>query len=149
MKKILQIEYGNGFTKKLVQGDHVMISYFEREYYVHIPDEVKEKPFTLIDFTKKNIPKLLGCDNHVYIVRADAIETIQEYNESLAVYTELSHYEPEDDFVDYTKFKIVDNSNLNYDLAKNARKIYSNDPCPCGSGKKYKKCCRGKFNEHM
>ena len=23
----------------------------------------------------------------------------------------------------------------------NAPKIYPNDPCPCGSGKKYKKCC--------
>ena len=22
-----------------------------------------------------------------------------------------------------------------------ARKIYPNDPCPCGSGKKFKKCC--------
>ena len=21
------------------------------------------------------------------------------------------------------------------------RKIYPNDPCPCGSGKKFKKCC--------
>ena len=20
-------------------------------------------------------------------------------------------------------------------------KVYPNDPCPCGSGKKYKKCC--------
>ncbi len=25
--------------------------------------------------------------------------------------------------------------------AKKAEKIYPNDPCPCGSGKKYKKCC--------
>ena len=25
--------------------------------------------------------------------------------------------------------------------AKGIRKIYPNDPCPCGSGKKYKKCC--------
>ena len=24
---------------------------------------------------------------------------------------------------------------------KGAKKIYPNDPCPCGSGKKYKKCC--------
>lgn len=24
---------------------------------------------------------------------------------------------------------------------KNQKKIYPNDPCPCGSGKKYKKCC--------
>lgn len=25
-----------------------------------------------------------------------------------------------------------------------AEKIYPNDPCPCGSGKKFKKCCKGK-----
>ena len=25
----------------------------------------------------------------------------------------------------------------------NDKKIYPNDPCPCGSGKKYKKCCSG------
>lgn len=24
---------------------------------------------------------------------------------------------------------------------KTERKIYPNDPCPCSSGKKYKKCC--------
>lgn len=24
---------------------------------------------------------------------------------------------------------------------KEEKKIYPNDPCPCGSGKKYKKCC--------
>ena len=24
------------------------------------------------------------------------------------------------------------------------KKIGRNDPCPCGSGKKYKKCCLGK-----
>ncbi|MHC4985462.1 MAG: SEC-C metal-binding domain-containing protein, partial [Planctomycetota bacterium] len=23
-------------------------------------------------------------------------------------------------------------------------KVKRNDPCPCGSGKKYKKCCEGK-----
>ena len=29
---------------------------------------------------------------------------------------------------------------------KNMTKIGRNDPCPCGSGKKYKKCCMGKQN---
>lgn len=24
------------------------------------------------------------------------------------------------------------------------KKIYPNDPCPCGSGKKYKNCCKNK-----
>ncbi len=28
--------------------------------------------------------------------------------------------------------------------AKSARKVGDNDPCPCGSGKKYKKCCKFK-----
>ena len=26
-------------------------------------------------------------------------------------------------------------------VVRNSPKIYRNDPCPCGSGKKYKKCC--------
>jgi uncharacterized protein len=26
---------------------------------------------------------------------------------------------------------------------RNAPKVERNDPCPCGSGKKYKKCCGG------
>ncbi len=29
---------------------------------------------------------------------------------------------------------------------KKAEKVGPNDPCPCGSGKKYKKCCQGKEN---
>ena len=30
---------------------------------------------------------------------------------------------------------------IRHRLENNNRKIYPNDPCPCGSGKKYKKCC--------
>ena len=30
---------------------------------------------------------------------------------------------------------------LNGPLKTGVKKIYPNDPCPCGSGKKYKKCC--------
>ena len=26
-------------------------------------------------------------------------------------------------------------------VQRTAQKIYPNDPCPCGSGKKYKQCC--------
>jgi uncharacterized protein YecA (UPF0149 family) len=29
-----------------------------------------------------------------------------------------------------------------------APKVGRNDPCPCGSGKKYKKCCLNKTSEH-
>ena len=36
-------------------------------------------------------------------------------------------------------------SGLNGEPIRGEKKIYPNDPCPCGSGKKYKKCC-GKKN---
>ncbi|MGB8454443.1 MAG: SEC-C metal-binding domain-containing protein [Anaerocolumna sp.] len=26
-------------------------------------------------------------------------------------------------------------------MTKNTKKVYQNDPCPYGSGKKFKKCC--------
>ena len=29
-------------------------------------------------------------------------------------------------------------------LPRHAAKIGRNDPCPCGSGQKYKKCCAGR-----
>jgi uncharacterized protein YecA (UPF0149 family) len=28
-----------------------------------------------------------------------------------------------------------------YQKKGNGKKVERNDPCPCGSGKKYKKCC--------
>ncbi|MBE0664154.1 MAG: SEC-C domain-containing protein [Bacteroidales bacterium] len=37
----------------------------------------------------------------------------------------------------------VDDQDVSYDQPTQARflKIGRNEPCPCGSGKKYKKCC--------
>jgi preprotein translocase subunit SecA len=40
----------------------------------------------------------------------------------------------------------VTGTNKDISLAKapkrrDSEKIYPNDPCPCGSGKKYKQCC--------
>ena len=31
-------------------------------------------------------------------------------------------------------------------VRKTLPKVGRNDPCPCGSGKKYKKCCDGLFS---
>ncbi|MDO4491641.1 MAG: preprotein translocase subunit SecA [Lachnospiraceae bacterium] len=34
-----------------------------------------------------------------------------------------------------------DDSALNKPVKKEEKRVYPNDPCPCGSGKKYKQCC--------
>ena len=41
--------------------------------------------------------------------------------------------------IDTTKSDV--NNNKKQISAKDIKKIGRNDPCPCGSGKKYKKCC--------
>ena len=46
---------------------------------------------------------------------------------------------PSEATTDYVK--VIDSRNH----IKNAIKVYPNDPCPCGSGKKYKKCCGRKL----
>ncbi len=38
-------------------------------------------------------------------------------------------------------FSHSDESNIKQPVQRNSKKIKRNDPCPCGSGKKYKKCC--------
>ena len=38
--------------------------------------------------------------------------------------------------------KIMDNAENSPETGYEVgHKVYPNDPCPCGSGKKYKKCC--------
>ena len=38
-----------------------------------------------------------------------------------------------------------DESAANAPKKRASKKVFPNEPCPCGSGKKYKQCC-GKFN---
>ena len=47
-------------------------------------------------------------------------------------------YDDEDDDEEYNNFASNDSENKKI---INTNKIGRNDPCPCGSGKKYKKCC--------
>ena len=36
---------------------------------------------------------------------------------------------------------LLNQGKANGQVVRTTTKIYPNDPCPCGSGKKYKKCC--------
>ena len=36
---------------------------------------------------------------------------------------------------------LLNQGKANGQVVRKTTKIYPNDPCPCGSGKKYKKCC--------
>ena len=44
---------------------------------------------------------------------------------------------------DSLTFSHSDGSSIKQPVKRSSKKIKRNDPCPCGSGKKYKKCCMG------
>ena len=86
---------------------------------------------------------------------ANPIETMDEDTEvSLAFDKELLYKNMVDAKADglyeqpqWDKIFTEEKKKVLYKEQKNARtihvekKVYPNDPCPCGSGKKYKKCC--------
>jgi SEC-C motif-containing protein len=39
------------------------------------------------------------------------------------------------------KWNFVDGKTIQHPFVRNENKVGRNDPCPCGSGKKFKKCC--------
>lgn len=45
--------------------------------------------------------------------------------------------------------RVIEYMNSHRQVVRDGKKIGRNDPCPCGSGKKYKKCCleSGKFEK--
>ncbi len=55
---------------------------------------------------------------------------------------EYAHHEQASFRRDETRWLFVDSKMADHETFKRAeKKVGRNDPCPCGSGKKYKKCC--------
>jgi SEC-C motif-containing protein len=67
------------------------------------------------------------------------VEFIAHYSAQGRAYYhhEKSHFTKKDGFWYFEEGDIVKNEPVHRD----APKVGRNDPCPCGSGKKYKKCC--------
>lgn len=47
----------------------------------------------------------------------------------------------EDIFDEETRKRLYKEQKASTTIHREEKKVYPNDPCPCGSGKKYKKCC--------
>ena len=92
-----------------------------------INDSLKEK--NPIDTMEEDTEVSLGFDKellykNMVAAGADWLYGLEEWNE----------------IFDEDKRKALYKEQKNSRTLKNEMKIYPNDPCPCGSGKKYKKC---------
>lgn len=83
----------------------------------------------------------LGTSKRPAIVRVQTMERVQEIQDlcdqhGIHFIIGLEPDKPED-------ISDVDRALAARQPARRALKIGRNNPCPCGSGKKFKKCCEG------
>lgn len=82
-------------------------------------EEMEEDTQVSLDFDKERLYK------NMVAAEADWLYNLKEWN---------------DIFDEETRKALYKEQKSSTTIRKEA-KVYPNDPCPCGSGKKYKKCC--------
>lgn len=90
----------------------------------HSPDELKPTSFS------GNMPTIVPGSSHAAKLLGEAMPQLQ----SLGIPIDINGDSDEIQ-------EMIFPNGINGQAVKSVKKVYPNDPCPCGSGKKYKKCC--------
>lgn len=111
-------------------------------YYRQLNDNDEAEFIEVIDELYRKIKKNVQFRDMDDLCRelSDEFETIGEFEKAkyLAERYEQEKKKDTERLVKFFKSKGLTGGKLS---DYTARKIYPNEPCPCGSGKKYKKCC--------
>lgn len=165
MKTILEQWREKAYTNTGDQGalQALWTKYFELEKGIY--EKLLADPDTEVKGTVSELAKKYGVDLEIMVgfldgindslVKANPIEEMKEDTEvSLKFDKELLYknmvaagadwlygLEQWNDIFTEEKQKELYKEQKRSTTVVNEAKIYPNDPCPCGSGKKYKKCC--------
>ncbi|MBR1853245.1 MAG: SEC-C domain-containing protein [Lachnospiraceae bacterium] len=120
-------EVVSGTVKELADKFHVDIMAMTG-FLDGINDSLKEK--NPIETMEEDTQVQLGFDKELLYKNMVAAEADWLYN--LEAWNDI--------FDEDTKKRLYKEQKSSTTIIKD-KKIYPNDPCPCGSGKKYKKCC--------
>ena len=116
-----------GTVKELAERFDTSIEYMVG-FLDGINDSLKEK--NPIETMEEDTPVQLGFDKELLYKNMVAAEADWLYN--LEAWNDI--------FDEDTKKRLYKEQKSSTTIIK-GKKVYPNDPCPCGSGKKYKKCC--------
>ncbi|MBT2571308.1 SEC-C metal-binding domain-containing protein [Planococcus sp. ISL-110] len=81
------------------------------------------------------------------LINISGFENERELNELIGLYSNFANHSRHWANRGHQPAELLPRENLMplpdvpYEIAGNSEKVGRNDPCPCGSGKKYKKCC--------
>ena len=153
------------YSEKANKGDlqRLWTSYFEKEKEIYA--QLLKNPDEVVQGTVKELADKYGVDIMTMtgfldgidesLVEANPIEEMEEdtevnlgfdkerlYKNMVAAGADwLYGLEEWNDIFDEEKQKELYKEQKSSTTIVKEKKIYPNDPCPCGSGKKYKKCC--------
>ena len=165
MSTLLEQWRDTAYSKEMVKASLQKFwgTYFQTEKEIY--EKLLENPDEEVKGTVKELAEKYGINVFTMtgfldgindsLKVANPIETMDEDTEvSLAFDKELLYKNMVDAKADWLyelpqwdKIFTEEKKKVLYKEQKNARtihvekKVYPNDPCPCGSGKKYKKCC--------
>ena len=161
LKKWKEMAYSETANKGDLQ--RLWADYFEKEKEIYA--ELLKKPEDVAEGTVKELAEKFGVDIMTMtgfldgindsLKEANPIEEMEEdtkvqlgfdkellYKNMVAAGADwLYGLEEWNDIFDEETQKALYKEQKSYTTIVKGDKVYPNDPCPCGSGKKYKKCC--------
>ncbi len=153
--------YSQTEDKQALQS--LWMEYFKKETGIY--EELLKNPDEVVKGTVKELAEKYGVDIMTMtgfldgindsLVEANPIEEMEEdtvvnlgfdkallYKNMVAAEADwLYNLEAWNDIFDEDTRKALYREQKDSTTIRKEAKIYPNDPCPCGSGKKYKKCC--------
>ena len=132
------ITFGDPTVKRLATPDAVLCMLKERELILEAEDHLKKEYPALYKEVKTFIDRMRDEKSRA-VLEIDMLNQCRK----LPDYEEMGNYliwYPEEKEKFYGK--MVASGEETYQ--RSGKKIGRNDPCPCGSGKKFKQCCMGK-----
>ncbi len=118
----------------------VLLRVIDRKWMDHLDDmEQLKQGIGLMAYGQKDPAveyKIQGFemfDNMIYNIRLDTVKTLYHVKVEQKVERE--------EVAKVTGTNKDDDGGVKKPKTRDTEKVYPNDPCPCGSGKKYKNCC--------
>lgn len=153
-REIISTETFHNFieTSRILKGK--LIGQYTSELWISNFVHQWEKPETISEAEFREEKKIF--QKSILLDYAEFDDYKESLSEELSKIGELSHYIIEggkdtsarinvrdtwDNLLQEFLELYRDNENIDYETDSEESKVGRNDPCPCGSGKKYKKCC--------
>ena len=151
LREALVSEIRNVYDKKESEIGNEMMRYLEKIILLQIVDSQWKDHLLAMDHLKEGIGlRGYGQRDPLVEYKKEAFEIFSEMTERISTEVLRRLFKIQIQKQEDIKREQRRQAQLNYNrgegsvvvqTVKRTRKVGRNDPCPCGSGKKYKKCC--------